>query len=182
MGPRDHLPHLHPREHPQAFPGGIPYDAHPMGILVSAVAALSTFYPEAQHIFDTDNRYKQIIRLIAKMPTLAAAAHRFSVGMPFVYPDTPSPSRPLLVDDVEDRGASFEADPVLSRRSTSCSSCTRITSRTAPRRRCGSLGQSHVDPYSACAAACAALYGPRQGSNGRGRPDARRDRFARERP
>ena len=69
------------------FLEGFHYDAHPMGMLVSAVAALSTFYLDAKEIFDPESRDKQIIRLIAKMPTLAAAAHRFSVGMPFVYPD-----------------------------------------------------------------------------------------------
>ena len=69
------------------FLEGFHYDAHPMGMLVSAVAALSTFYLDAKDIFDPESRNKQIIRLIAKMPTLAAAAHRFSVGMPFVYPD-----------------------------------------------------------------------------------------------
>ena len=69
------------------FMEGFHYDAHPMGMLVSAVAALSTFYPEAKDIFDPEYRDKQILRLIAKMPTLAACCHRFSVGMPFVYPD-----------------------------------------------------------------------------------------------
>ena len=69
------------------FLEGFHYDAHPMGMLVSAIAALSTFYPDAGEIHDPANRYKQIVRLIAKMPTLAAACHRFSVGMPFVYPD-----------------------------------------------------------------------------------------------
>ena len=69
------------------FLEGFHHDAHPMGILVSAVAALSTFYPDAKDVEDPDNRMLQIIRLIAKMPTLAAAAYRFSLGMPFVYPD-----------------------------------------------------------------------------------------------
>src|SRR3982750_1731194 len=69
------------------FMEGFHYDAHPMGMLVSAVAALSTFYPEAKNIDDPDVRLKQIYRLIAKMPTLAACAYRFSEGMPFVYPD-----------------------------------------------------------------------------------------------
>ena len=66
------------------FLEGFHYDAHPMGMLVSAVAALSTFYPEAKDIEDPEVRDRQIVRLIAKMPTLAAAAYRFSVGMPFV--------------------------------------------------------------------------------------------------
>ncbi|HEX2064260.1 MAG TPA: citrate/2-methylcitrate synthase, partial [Acidimicrobiales bacterium] len=69
------------------FLEGFHYDAHPMGMLVSAVAALSTFYLDAKDIHNPESRQKQIVRLIAKMPTLAAAAHRFSVGMPFVYPD-----------------------------------------------------------------------------------------------
>ena len=69
------------------FMEGFHYDAHPMGMLVSAVAAMSTFYPEAKEIDDADVRHAQIVRLIAKMPTIAACAHRFFVGMPFVYPD-----------------------------------------------------------------------------------------------
>lgn len=69
------------------FLEGFHYDAHPMGMLVSAIAALSTFYPDAKNIFDPASRYLQTVRLIAKLPTLSAAAHRFSVGMPFVYPD-----------------------------------------------------------------------------------------------
>ncbi|MDQ1393656.1 MAG: citrate synthase, partial [Acidimicrobiaceae bacterium] len=69
------------------FLEGFHYDAHPMGMLVSAMGALSTFYLEAKGVDDPTVRAKQITRLIAKMPTLAAACHRFSVGMPFVYPD-----------------------------------------------------------------------------------------------
>jgi citrate synthase len=69
------------------FLEGFHYDAHAMGMLVSETAALSTFYADAKEIFDPVSRHKQIVRLIAKMPTLAAAAHRYSAGMPFVYPD-----------------------------------------------------------------------------------------------
>src|SRR5437762_2212448 len=69
------------------FMEGFHYDAHPMGMLVSAMAALSTFYPEAKNIFDREILEKQIVRLVAKMPTLAAGCHRFSMGMPFVSPD-----------------------------------------------------------------------------------------------
>ena len=87
-----------------------------MGMLVSAVAALSTFYGDAKDIFDVEARDKQIIRLIAKMPTLAAAAHRFSVGMPFVYPDNSLPFTSnflsMMWKIAEPR---FEADPVLAR-------------------------------------------------------------------
>ena len=146
------------------FLEGFHYDAHPMGILVSAVAALSTFYPEAGDIFDPATRYKQVIRLIAKMPTLAAAAHRFSVGMPFVYPDNslgfPANFLSMMWKTAEPR---FDANPALAHAIDVLfilhADHEQNVSTTAMR----VVGSSHVDPYSACAAACAALYGPRHG-------------------
>jgi citrate synthase len=146
------------------FLEGFHYDAHPMGMLVSAVAALSTFYSDAKDIFDADARYKQIIRLIAKMPTLAAAAHRFSVGMPFVYPDNSldfaSNFLSMMWKVAEPR---FEADPVLARaldvlfilHADHEQNCSTTAMRV--------VGSSHADPYSSTAAAAAALYGPRHG-------------------
>jgi len=146
------------------FLEGFHYDAHPMGMLVSAVAALSTFYLDAKEIFDPASRNKQIIRLIAKMPTLAAAAHRFSVGMPFVYPDNSldfaSNFLSMMWKVAEPR---FEADPVLSRaldvlfilHADHEQNCSTTAMRV--------VGSSHADPYSATAAAAAALYGPRHG-------------------
>ncbi len=146
------------------FLEGFHYDAHPMGMLVSAVAALSTFYLDAKDIFDPESRSKQITRLIAKMPTLAAAAHRFSVGMPFVYPDNSldfcSNFLSMMWKVAEPR---FEADPVLARaldvlfilHADHEQNCSTTAMRV--------VGSSHADPYSACAAACAALYGPRHG-------------------
>jgi citrate synthase len=146
------------------FLEGFHYDAHPMGMLVSAVAALSTFYLDAKDIFDPESRSKQITRLIAKMPTLAAAAHRFSVGQPFVYPDNSldfcSNFLSMMWKVAEPR---FEADPVLSRalevlfilHADHEQNCSTTAMRV--------VGSSHADPYSACAAACAALYGPRHG-------------------
>ncbi len=146
------------------FLEGFHYDAHPMGMLVSAVAALSTFYLDAKDIFDPDSRDKQIIRLIAKMPTLAAAAHRFSVGMPFVYPDNSLPFTSnflsMMWKIAEPR---FEADPVLTRaldvlfilHADHEQNCSTTAMRV--------VGSSHADPYSATAAAAAALYGPRHG-------------------
>jgi citrate synthase len=146
------------------FLDGFHYDAHPMGMLVSAVAALSTFYLDAKEIFDPASRNKQIIRLIAKMPTLAAAAHRFSVGMPFVYPDNlldfPANFLSMMWKVAEPR---FEPDPVLARaldilfilHADHEQNCSTTAMRV--------VGSSHADPYSACAAACAALYGPRHG-------------------
>jgi citrate synthase len=146
------------------FLEGFHYDAHPMGMLVSAVAALSTFYLDAKGIFDPESRQKQIIRLIAKMPTLAAAAHRFSVGMPFVYPDNSldftSNFLSMMWKVAEPR---FEANPVLARaldilfilHADHEQNCSTTAMRV--------VGSSHADPYSATAAAAAALYGPRHG-------------------
>ncbi len=146
------------------FLEGFHYDAHPMGMLVSAVAALSTFYLDAKDIFDPAARQKQIMRLIAKMPTLAAAAHRFSVGMPFVYPDNsldfPSNFLSMMWKVAEPH---YQPDPALSRaldilfilHADHEQNCSTTAMRV--------VGSSHADPYSACAAACAALYGPRHG-------------------
>jgi citrate synthase len=146
------------------FLEGFHYDAHPMGMLVSAVAALSTFYGDAKDIFDTESRDKQIIRLIAKMPTLAAAAHRFSVGQPFVYPDNSLPFTSnflsMMWKIAEPR---FDANPTLARaldvlfilHADHEQNCSTTAMRV--------VGSSHADPYSACAAAAAALYGPRHG-------------------
>jgi citrate synthase len=146
------------------FLDGFHYDAHPMGMLVSAVAALSTFYADAKDIFNPDARAKQIIRLIAKMPTLAAAAHRFSVGMPFVYPDNSLDFAgnflSMMWKVAEPR---FEADPILTRaldvlfilHADHEQNCSTTAMRV--------VGSAHADPYVATAAAAAALYGPRHG-------------------
>jgi citrate synthase len=140
------------------------YDAHPMGILVSTVAALSTFYPEAKDILDPQVRMKQVVRLIAKMPTLAAFAHRFSVGMPFVYPDNDldytNNFLSMMWKVAEPR---YDTDPALARaldvlfilHADHEQNCSTTAMRT--------VGSSHADPYSAAAAAAAALYGPRHG-------------------
>jgi citrate synthase len=146
------------------FMEGFHHDAHPMGLLVSAVAALSTFYPDAKEIHDADNRRRQIIRLIAKMPTIAAGAHRFSVGMPFVYPDNSlefaANFLSMMWKTAEPR---YEADPRLARaldvlfilHADHEQNCSTTAMRV--------VGSAHADPYSAAAAACAALYGPRHG-------------------
>jgi citrate synthase len=146
------------------FLEGFHYDAHPMGMLVSAVAALSTFYLDAKDIFDPESRQRQVIRLIAKMPTLAAAAHRFSVGMPFVYPDNSldfcANFLSMMWKVAEPR---FDANPTLARaldilfilHADHEQNCSTTAMRI--------VGSSHADPYSCCAAACAALYGPRHG-------------------
>jgi citrate synthase len=146
------------------FLEGFHYDAHPMGMLVSAVAALSTFYLDAKEIHDPESRMKQITRLIAKMPTMAAACHRFSVGMPFVYPDNSlgftANFLSMMWKIAEPR---YDANPALARaldilfilHADHEQNCSTTAMRT--------VGSAHADPYSACAAACAALYGPRHG-------------------
>jgi citrate synthase len=146
------------------FLEGFNYDAHPMGMLVSAVAALSTYYKEAKILDDPEILHKQIVRLIAKMPTLAAAAHRFSVGMPFVYPDNSMDYAQnflsMMWKVAEPR---YEPDPVLAHaldilfilHADHEQNCGTTAMRVA--------GSAHTDPYSATAAAAASLYGPRHG-------------------
>jgi citrate synthase len=140
------------------------YDAHPMGMLVSGIAALSTFYPEAKEIQDPQVRANQIVRLIAKVPTLAAASYRYSRGMPFVFPDNslsfPENFLSMMWKVAEPR---YEPDPVLARaldvlfilHADHEQNCGTLAMRT--------VGSAHADPYSAAAAAAAALYGPRHG-------------------
>src|SRR5580693_8587919 len=146
------------------FLEGFNYDAHPMGMLVSAVAALSTYYKEAKILDDPEILNKQIVRLIAKMPTLAAAAHRFSVGMPFVYPDnTLSYAQNFLSMMWKVAEPHYEPDPRLAKaldllfilHADHEQNCGTTAMRT--------VGSAHADPYSAAAAAAAALYGPRHG-------------------
>ncbi|MEZ5378085.1 MAG: citrate synthase [Acidimicrobiales bacterium] len=146
------------------FMEGFHHDAHPMGMLVSAIAALSTFYPEAKDIDDPANRYRQINRLISKVPTLAAMAYRASIGMPFVYPDNNlSYAENFLSMMWRVAEPNYTADPVLARaldvllilHADHEQNCSTTTMRV--------VGSSHADPYSAAAAATAALYGPRHG-------------------
>ena len=146
------------------FMEGFHYDAHPMGMLVSAVAALSTFYDEAKRIDDDEIRYKQIVRLVAKMPTLAACAHRFYAGMPFIYPDNSLTfTANFLKMMFEPREDVPWSDPTLAKaldvlfilHADHEQNCSTTAMRV--------VGSSHADPYTSCAAACAALYGPRHG-------------------
>jgi citrate synthase len=146
------------------FLEGFNYDAHPMGMMVSAIGALSTYYKDAKDIEDPENLHRQTVRLIAKMPTLAAAAHRFSVGVPFVYPDNnlgyAENFLSMMWKVAEPR---YEAHPVLARalevlfilHADHEQNCGTTAMRT--------VGSAHADPYTAAAAATAALYGPRHG-------------------
>jgi citrate synthase len=156
--------HTYVHENIRRFMDGFHYDAHPMGILVSSMAALSTFYPEAKNIFDPAVRMQQVVRLIAKIPTLTAFAHRFSIGLPFVYPDNSldfsSNFLSMMWKIAEPR---YEANPVLARaldilfilHADHEQNCSTTAMRV--------VGSAHADPYSATAAACAALYGPLHG-------------------
>lgn len=139
------------------------YDAHPMGLLTSGVAALSTFYPEAKEINDASIRKAQIVRLIAKMPTLAAAAFRHSQGRPFVFPDNLLGYPENFLNMMYRMGGEYEIDPVLGKamdvllilHADHEQNCSTTAARV--------VGSSHADPYTSVAAACAALYGPRHG-------------------
>ena len=140
------------------------YDAHPMGMLISSIAALSTYYKEAKDIKNPEVMHQQVVRLIGKMPTLAAAAHRYSVGMPFVYPDNNlGYAENFLSMMWKVAEPQYEANPVLARaldvlfilHADHEQNCGTTAMRT--------VGSAHGDPYVATAAATAALYGPLHG-------------------
>jgi citrate synthase len=143
---------------------GFRYDAHPMGMLVSTVAALSTFYPEAKHIHDADVRRAQVFRLIAKMPTLAAFAYRHSVGMPFAYPDNDlSYCGNFLQMMFRMTELRYGVNPVLERALEVLFILHADHEQNCSTSAMRNVGSSEVDPYSATAAAIAALYGPLHG-------------------
>ncbi|HMG35768.1 MAG TPA: citrate synthase [Blastocatellia bacterium] len=143
---------------------GFHYDAHPMGMLVGMVGALSTFYPDAKHIFDTEMRKKEIERLIAKMPTLAAFAYRHSVGMPYVYPDNDlSYSGNFLSMMFKMTELKYKPNPALERALDVLFILHADHEQNCSTNAMRSIGSSQVDPFSAIAGAAAALYGPLHG-------------------
>jgi citrate synthase len=151
-------------ENIKKFIDGFHHDAHPMGVFVSTVAALSTFYPEAKHIEDETSRRNQIFRLIAKTPTLAAFAHRHTAGMPYAYPDNDlSYTGNLLNMMFKATEVKYVPHPVLERaldvlfilHADHEQNCSTAVMR--------GIGSSHADPYSAMAGAASALYGPLHG-------------------
>jgi citrate synthase len=156
--------HTFVHENIKKFIDGFHHDAHPMGILVSTVGALSTFYPDAKDIFDADKRRKQVERLIAKMPTLAAFAYRHAMGLPYAYPDNAlSYTGNFLSMMWKTTELTYHPDPVLQHaldvlfilHADHEQNCSANTMRA--------VGSAHSDPYSAAAAAAAALYGPLHG-------------------
>ncbi|MBA2504462.1 MAG: citrate synthase [Thermoleophilaceae bacterium] len=156
--------HTFVHENLKEFLGGFRYDAHPMGMLQSSVGALSTFYPGAKNIDDDRERFLATIRLIAKMPTLAAFAYRHNLGLPYNYPDNdlsyPGNFLSMMFKMTE---AKYEPDPRLEKaldvlwilHADHEQNCSTAAVRA--------VGSSEVDPYSAVAAGVAALYGPLHG-------------------
>jgi citrate synthase len=143
---------------------GFRYDAHPMGMLLATVGALSTFYPEAKHIHDPEVRRAQAFRLIAKMPTLAAFAYRHSVGMPFAYPDNDlSYCGNFLQMMFRMTELKYKVNPVLERALEVLFILHADHEQNCSTSAMRNVGSSEVDPYSATAAAIAALYGPLHG-------------------
>ena len=143
---------------------GFHHDAHPMGILVSTVAALSTFYPGAKKIFDPQSRKDQTYRLISKMPTLAAFAYRHSLGLPYSYPDNDlSYTGNFLNMLFKMTELKYKPNPVLERALDVLFILHADHEQNCSTNAMRGVGSSQVDPYSAVAAAAAALYGPLHG-------------------
>jgi citrate synthase len=156
--------HTFVHENVKSFMQGFRYDAHPMGMLLASVGALSTFYPDANQIHDAEKRYLQIIRLIAKMPTLAAFAYRHNMGQPYVYPDNdlsyPGNFLSMLFRMTE---LKYQPDPRLERALDILFILHADHEQNCSTNAVRAVGSSQVDPYSAVAAGVAALYGPLHG-------------------
>ncbi len=143
---------------------GFQYDAHPMGVLISTIAAFSTFYPDAKAIFDEQSRKKQIHRLIAKLPSIAAYAYRHSIGRPYVYPDNDlSFTGNFLNMLFRMTELKYQVNPVLERALEVLFILHADHEQNCSTSAMRGIGSSHVDPYSAMAGAAAALYGPLHG-------------------
>jgi len=145
------------------FVDGFHYDAHPMGMFVSAIAALGTFYPESKDIFDPDALDKQVLRLIAKVPTIAAMCYRFSTGLPFVSPDNSMSYAENFLNMMFKLGDDHAVDPRLTKAMDLL-----FILHADHEQNCGTtamrvVGSAHADPFSAMSAASAALYGPLHG-------------------
>ena len=143
---------------------GFHYNAHPMGMFESMVAALSTFYPDAKEIFDVECRQKQIYRLIAKVPTIAAFAYRHRIGLPYSYPDNDlSYEGNFLNMMFKTTELKYKPDPVLEHALTVLFILHADHEQNCSTNAMRSIGSAHTDPFSAIAGAAAALYGPLHG-------------------
>ena len=151
-------------ENIKKFMDGFHYDAHPMGMLVSTVAALSTFYPDAKEIFVPESRKLQTHRLIGKMPTLAAFAYRHSLGLPYAYPDNELGYTGNFLNMLfKMTEARYRPDPVLERALDVLFILHADHEQNCSANAMRSVGSSQADPYCSVAAAAAALYGPLHG-------------------
>jgi citrate synthase len=145
------------------FLEGFRYDAHPMGMLLGAVGALSTFYPDAKNIHDPANRHLQQVRLLAKTPTIAAFAFRHSRGLPFVFPDNDLDYIGNFVNMTFSIGGRHKPNKVLQRALEILLILHADHEQNCSTSAVRSVGSSHVDPFSAVSAGIAALYGPLHG-------------------
>ncbi|HEX5478421.1 MAG TPA: citrate/2-methylcitrate synthase, partial [Dehalococcoidia bacterium] len=156
--------HTFVHENIKKFLEGFRYDSHPMGMLVGTIGALSTFYPDARDVLEAESREIQTYRLIAKVPTLAAFAYRHNRGMPFVYPDNDlsfcGNFLSMLWKMSETR---YTPDPVLERAVNVLFILHADHEQNCSANAMRAVGSSRSDPYSATAAAAAALYGPLHG-------------------
>ncbi|MFL6189651.1 MAG: citrate/2-methylcitrate synthase, partial [Actinomycetes bacterium] len=153
--------HTFVKENIKKFIDGFHHDAHPMGILVSTVGALSTFYPDANQIDDPAVRRRQMVRLIAKIPTLAAYAYRHARGHPYPYPDNELSYAGNFLNLMWKMGEpKFHPDPVLEHALDVLFTLHADHEQNCSTNAMRAVGSSRVDPYSAAAAATAALYGP----------------------
>src|SRR3954470_3244148 len=151
-------------ENIKKFMEGFQYDAHPMGIFLSTVGALSTFYPDARQIFDKGSRLRQTHRLIAKVPSIAKYAYRHSIGRPYVYPDNDlSFAGNFLNMLFKMTEIKYQPNPVLARALDVLFILHADHEQNCSTSAMRNIGSSHVDPYSALAGAAAALYGPLHG-------------------
>jgi citrate synthase len=156
--------HTWVHENVKKFIDGFHHDAHPMGMMVSSVAALSTFYPEARDAADAATRRLQIIRLIAKMPTLAAFAFRHSLGLPYAYPDNElSYTGNFLNMLFKTTEVKYRPNPTIERAMEVLFILHADHEQNCSTNAVRSVGSSQVDPYSALAGGVAALYGPLHG-------------------
>jgi citrate synthase len=156
--------HTMVNENVKKFMDGFRYDAHPMGMLISTVAALSTYYPESKQVLDADVRREQVVRLIAKMPTLAAYAFRHSAGLPYTMPDNElSYAGNFLSMMFRMTERRYQVDPVLERALNVLFILHADHEQNCSANAMRSVGSAQADPYVSVAAAAAALYGPLHG-------------------
>ncbi|AIY16516.1 citrate synthase [Pimelobacter simplex] len=156
--------HTFVHENVKGFMQGFRYDAHPMGMLMASVGALSTFYPESSRISDPDNRHIQIVRMIAKMPTLGAWSFRHAQGKPYVYPDNElSYAENFLSMLFKMSETKYAGDPRIVKALDTLFILHADHEQNCSTNAVRSVGSSQVDPYSAVAAGIGALFGPLHG-------------------